>query len=61
MINSPRLITGHDLIKNLKMKPGPKLGRILEEVREAQFEGRITTSEEALTLATTLGTPGERD
>ena len=61
VINSPRLITGHDLIKNLKMKPGPKLGRILEEVREAQFEGRITTSEEALTLATTLGTPGERD
>ncbi|MCL0043232.1 HD domain-containing protein [Dehalococcoidia bacterium] len=61
VINSPRLITGHDLIKNLKMKPGPQLGRILEEVREAQFEGRITTPDEALTLATTLGNPEGRN
>jgi poly(A) polymerase len=61
MIGTPRLITGHDLIKRFEMKPGPQLGRILEEVREAQFEGRITTPEEALTLAATFGQPGERD
>jgi len=30
------------------MSPGPKIGEILEQVREAQASGELTTREEAL-------------
>ena len=42
------VIDGLDVMKALSLKPGPKVGAILEEVREAQAEGRIHTREEAL-------------
>ncbi|ACB52730.1 poly(A) polymerase/tRNA nucleotidyltransferase family protein [Crocosphaera subtropica ATCC 51142] len=45
------LITGHDLIKNLNMKPSPQLGQLLTEVSIAQVEGKISTKEEALNFA----------
>jgi len=49
-VRPPRLLTGHDLI-GLGLKPGPAFRAILEEVEEAQLNGRITTREEALELA----------
>jgi tRNA nucleotidyltransferase/poly(A) polymerase len=47
----PKLIDGHDLMREFGLKPGPKIGQILEEVRESQGAGEISTSEEALALA----------
>jgi poly(A) polymerase len=44
----PKLIDGHDLIKRFGLSPGPKIGEILEVVREAQAAGELTTREEAL-------------
>jgi poly(A) polymerase len=44
----PKLISGHDLINTFGLSPGPKIGKLLEAVREAQASGEITTREEAL-------------
>ncbi len=46
-----RLINGHDLIKELKLVPGPIFKIILNEVLDQQLEAKITTKEEALKLA----------
>ena len=46
-----RLLTGHDLIKVLKLKPSVLFGRILARVEEAAALGKIKTKNEALTLA----------
>jgi len=46
-----RLINGDDLIRRLKLKPGPIFSRILTAVEEAQVEGRVTTKREALAWA----------
>jgi poly(A) polymerase len=47
----PKLIDGHDLMREFGLKPGPEIGEILEAVRESQGAGEISTSEEALALA----------
>jgi poly(A) polymerase len=44
----PKLINGEDLIHRFGMKPGPRIGDILEAVREAQAAGEISTKEEAI-------------
>ena len=49
-IEPPRLITGDDLIAR-GYEPGPAFGHILDEVRESQLEGDISSREEALELA----------
>jgi poly(A) polymerase len=46
-----KLIDGHDLISVFGLSPGPKIGTILELVKEAQASGEIATREEALALA----------
>jgi poly(A) polymerase len=48
LIVPPKLISGHDLINTFGLNPGPKIGKLLEAVREAQASGEITTREEAL-------------
>ena len=49
-VEPPRLLTGDDLIE-MGYKPGPLFGEVLEEVRDAQLEGEVTTEQEAQTLA----------
>jgi tRNA nucleotidyltransferase/poly(A) polymerase len=49
IIERPNLINGYDLIA-LGMKPGPEMGRILEQVRNAQDTGVVSTREEALSF-----------
>jgi len=44
----PKLIDGHDLIERFGLSPGPKIGGILEVVREAQAAGEVTSREETL-------------
>jgi poly(A) polymerase len=55
-LNPPPLITGEDL-KALGLKPGPDFKRLLDAVREAQLEGRVTTREAALLLIGELREP----
>ena len=45
------LVNGHDLMDTLNMSPGPRVGALLERLREAEAVGEITTREEALSLA----------
>ena len=51
-----RLVTGHDLMEGLGLPPGPRLGRLLEQIDEAQAAGEVSTREEALALAKSLVT-----
>jgi poly(A) polymerase len=44
----PPLLDGHDLQHELGIAPGRRLGELLEELREAQAAGEITTRGEAL-------------
>lgn len=46
-----RLITGDDLIQELKLEPSPLFKVILKEVEERQLEGEIETRDEAISLA----------
>ena len=52
-IESPDLITGHDLIA-LGMKPGPEIGRVLVQIRTARDAGEIADREDAIEMAKTL-------
>lgn len=47
-------IRGDELARRLGIRPGPELGRILEELREASFAGEVRTRDEALELAARL-------
>ena len=49
------LISGHDLIKELGLHPGPLFKTILSAVEEAQMEGLVTAKNDALELARHLG------
>jgi hypothetical protein len=53
-VDPPPLVTGNDLMSTLDLEPGPKIGRLLETVREAQAAGEIKTREEALRLASRI-------
>jgi len=50
LVLPPKLVDGHDLINIFGIKPGSRIGEILELVREAQASGELTTREEALTF-----------
>jgi tRNA nucleotidyltransferase (CCA-adding enzyme) len=45
------LVTGNDLIKNLKLSPSRKMGKLLTEIHLAYIEGKISTKKEALDFA----------
>jgi poly(A) polymerase len=47
----PRLLSADELMRRLKLNPGPLVGELLDEIAEAQAEGRIHSREEALWLA----------
>lgn len=46
----PPLLNGRDILA-LGVEPGPIIRRILEQIQDAQMDGRITTREEALDFA----------
>ncbi|MFC1899378.1 CCA tRNA nucleotidyltransferase [Chloroflexota bacterium] len=48
IITPPKLVDGNDLINILGMSPGPSIGEYLEQIREAQVTGELTSREEAL-------------
>jgi tRNA nucleotidyltransferase/poly(A) polymerase len=51
IVRPPQLLHGDDLISELKMKPGPEIGKLLEAIRETQAAGALTTRDEALAFA----------
>ncbi len=51
IFDPPPLVTGDDLRQHLRLPSGPRLGRIVTDVRRRQIEGTITSRAEALELA----------
>ena len=45
------LVRGDELIRELQIEPGPRVGELLELLREAAFAGEVSSREEALALA----------
>jgi tRNA nucleotidyltransferase/poly(A) polymerase len=60
VISPPKLISGHDLMEEFGLEEGPRIGELLESVREAQVEGEVRTREEALALVKELLFPTSR-
>jgi poly(A) polymerase len=46
-----RLVSASELMRRLKLEPGPIIGQLLELIAEAQAEGQIHSKEEAIWLA----------
>jgi poly(A) polymerase len=51
IIAPPRLLDGNELMKELNLKPGPIVGRLLELIRENQAAGNVNNREQALDFA----------
>ena len=47
----PRLVTGHDLMREFDLPPGELIGELLGAIARAQEDGQVKTREEALDLA----------
>lgn len=47
-----KLLDGRDIMEILKIKQGPKLGEIINALKEAQISGNVTTKEEAINFVT---------
>jgi tRNA nucleotidyltransferase/poly(A) polymerase len=56
-VSPPTLIDGNELMAELSIKPGPLVGRLLEEIREAQATGMVVNRGQALNLARSLLPP----
>ena len=54
LVSPPKLVDGHDLINIFGMSPGPRMGELIEALREAQAAGELTTRGEALTYIDSL-------
>lgn len=52
-LNPPPLLTGHDLARR-GLEPGPVFKRLLDAVREAQLDGTIRSTKEALEMVDKL-------
>jgi poly(A) polymerase len=52
-----KLIDGHMIMRALKLKPGPIIGKLLEAVQDAQAEGKVKTKEEAIAFLKKLPPP----
>jgi len=50
-VSPPELLRGGDLIRELRLEPGPVIGKILEAIREAQATGEVITYAQALDFA----------
>jgi tRNA nucleotidyltransferase/poly(A) polymerase len=53
VVRPARLVTGHDLIKELNLEPGKIVGELLEVIREAQAAGEVANRAEAISAAAT--------
>ena len=51
---APPLVRGEDVMARFNLPPGPSVGRLLAQVREAQDLGRVATREQALAYLDSL-------
>jgi putative nucleotidyltransferase with HDIG domain len=51
VVAPPPLVNGNDIMRELGLPPGKRIGVILEAIREAQASGEVMTREEALAAA----------
>lgn len=51
LVNPPALVNGDDLMRQLGLPRGRKVGELLEVIREAQVSGIVTTADDALRVA----------
>ena len=49
-VSPPQLLDGHQIIQRYGLQPGPQIGKLLEEVKEAQVTGEVQTLDEAFSL-----------
>lgn len=54
------LVNGHDLMEALHLQPGPRIGALLERLREAEAVGEVASREDAIALAARLLNDCER-
>jgi tRNA nucleotidyltransferase/poly(A) polymerase len=50
-VSPTQLLDGNDMMHELSLRPGKKIGELLEAVREAQAIGEVSTKDQALELA----------
>lgn len=48
VVSPPRIIDGKEVMRELELVPGPRVGEILEVIREGQATGKVSTREEAI-------------
>lgn len=48
IVDAPRLLTGRDIMQELGIPEGPRIGQLLEALREAQAAGEVTDRRAAL-------------
>jgi poly(A) polymerase len=58
VIVPPRLLDGRELMQELNLTPGARIGQLLEAIRENQAAGKIETREQALAFARELTMKG---
>jgi len=51
VVKPPRMVDGHQLMRELRLAPGPIIGELLEAIEEGQAEGCIASAEQAMALA----------
>ena len=51
LLDPTPILSGDDLIRELQLVPGPRIGRILDRLLELQVEGRISNRAEAIEAA----------
>jgi poly(A) polymerase len=61
IVSPPKLIDGHDVMRVLGLKPGSRIGQILDAVREAQGAGEIDNREAALSFVQSYLSQGQTD
>jgi tRNA nucleotidyltransferase (CCA-adding enzyme) len=54
IVNPQQLVTGNDLIQELKLKSSPLIGYLLTEIKIAQIEGKVRDKQKALEFARLL-------
>ena len=52
----PKLLDGNEIMQILSIKPSQRLGKIIEELKEAQINGDVQTKEDAISFISSLKT-----
>ncbi|MEW5940553.1 MAG: HD domain-containing protein [Chloroflexota bacterium] len=48
IVSPPRLLDGNDVMRELNLQPGPRVGAVMEAIREGQATGKVSTRDEAV-------------